>query len=45
MKTASESRHPSVSLLWRVEMITIDLPPERIKSEPEGRQKKKSSLL
>lgn len=45
VKTASERRHPSVSLLWRVEMITIDLPPERIKSEPEGRKKKKSSLL
>ena len=40
VKTASERRHPSVSLLWRVEMITIDLPPERIKSEPEGRKKK-----
>lgn len=27
---------PSFSLLWRVQMITIDLPPERIKSKPEG---------
>lgn len=30
---------PSLSLLWRVQMITIDLPPVRLKSKPQGEKK------